>query len=330
MSNRQLLNMQADKLEMLFSSRHIPLRVYGGKDSSTFTRFGISIPANVNISQIERLNREIAISLGAKSARVVHENGALAIEVSKSGVPNIELAELTRELVAIPNLKSLMEKPGTALLGVGTDGVPLLLRLVSPDVAHVLIAGTTGSGKTELARSMIASMIQFQKPRDIGFVIIDPKGGRKFDIPKQFLLKDVSKNVRDGLFALDFVVEQMELRQRKDVSKPLVVFVIDELADLAQTGGDEFVTRMERVLQRGRSAGISVIACTQKPSADAIKSTLMKANFPVRIVGKVGSAVDSVVAAGMGMVGAEKLNGRGDFILVAGGQSIRFQAAKGD
>ncbi|MBI5651103.1 MAG: hypothetical protein HZC40_11770 [Chloroflexi bacterium] len=128
---------------------------------------------------------------------------------------------------------------------------------------------------------------------------------------------------------------EMERRERdastrfaaQQITRPRVVIVIDELADALQTCGRELEDPLTRLVQRGRSAGVSVIACTQKPSASAV-GTLMRANFPVRLVGRVTSADDARVAAGIGGTGAEKLAGRGDFLLIAGGQVIRFQAAQ--
>jgi S-DNA-T family DNA segregation ATPase FtsK/SpoIIIE len=102
--------------------------------------------------------------------------------------------------------------------------------------------------------------------------------------------------------------------------------VLDELADMMQVGGKELGEHLTRLAQRGREAGIHVIACTQKPSSQVL-GALIRANFPARLVGKVVSPEDARVAAGIGGTGAEKLMGRGDFIAVAAGQVLRFQAA---
>ena len=102
--------------------------------------------------------------------------------------------------------------------------------------------------------------------------------------------------------------------------------VLDELADLMQVGGKSFGENLTRLAQRGREAGMHVIACTQKPSSQVL-GALIRANFPVRLVGRVVSPEDARVAAGIGGTGAEKLVGRGDFVAVAAGQVLRFQAA---
>jgi S-DNA-T family DNA segregation ATPase FtsK/SpoIIIE len=191
-----------------------------------------------------------------------------------------------------------------------------------------LIAGTTGSGKTELARTLVASLTLHQKPRDVQIAIFDPKAHSfsAFANVPHLLFPLVSQSA-DTLERMQYLVEEMERRDQMQVIRPRIIVVVDELADVLQTCGKEMETWLTRLVQRGRSAGMSVIACTQKPSA-AVVGTLMRANFPVRMVGRVTSANDALVAAGMGGTGAEKLAGRGDFLLIAGGQVIRFQAAQ--
>ena len=118
----------------------------------------------------------------------------------------------------------------------------------------------------------------------------------------------------------------MEQRDRSRVTDPRVIVAIDELADLVQTGGPAILESLGRLVQRGREAGIHVIGATQKPSS-AVIGPLIKANFPVRLVGHVVSAEDARVAAGVGGTNAERLTGRGDFVAVYGPGLIRFQAA---
>ena len=115
-------------------------------------------------------------------------------------------------------------------------------------------------------------------------------------------------------------------RDRERVSEPRVVVAIDELADLVVAGGPGVARSITRLTQRGREAGLHVLASTQKPTVDAIGS-LVKSNFPARLVGSVASAEDAKVASGLPGTGAEKLLGRGDFLLVVKGELLRFQAA---
>jgi S-DNA-T family DNA segregation ATPase FtsK/SpoIIIE len=158
-------------------------------------------------------------------------------------------------------------------------------------------------------------------------VMIDPKGrgiSGLGDLPH--LMEPVATQVDDALPALRRLVAEMERRDRLARCEPRLVVALDELADLVMVGGREMEALLTRLTQRGREAGIHLIACTQKPTAAAIGS-LIKSNFPVRLVGAVPSPEDAKVAAGIAGTGAEHLLGRGDFLLVAKGQVTRFQAA---
>jgi S-DNA-T family DNA segregation ATPase FtsK/SpoIIIE len=122
------------------------------------------------------------------------------------------------------------------------------------------------------------------------------------------------------------LVAEMEQRDGEGRSEPRLVVVLDELADLVQVGGREMEGLVRRLTQRGREAGVHVVGCTQKPAASVIGG-LVKSNFPVRIVGRVVSPEDAKVATGLAGTGAERLQGEGDFLVVARGQVTRMQAA---
>jgi S-DNA-T family DNA segregation ATPase FtsK/SpoIIIE len=217
--------------------------------------------------------------------------------------------------------------PATAVLGIEETGTPLLLRLSSPDVVHVLLAGTTGSGKTALARTVLASLALFNAPDTLQLLLIDPKE-RGF-APLRVLPHIVGGVVHpaEGAIAqLRNVVTEMERRDKAGLNSPTVVVAIDELADLLQTGGKTVEALITRLTQRGREAGIHLLACTQKPTA-ALIGGAMKANFPVRLVGAVASRDEARYATGIKESGAEKLAGKGDFLLIARGEAVRFQAA---
>jgi S-DNA-T family DNA segregation ATPase FtsK/SpoIIIE len=159
--------------------------------------------------------------------------------------------------------------------------------------------------------------------------VIDPK--RSHDPlfvqgVSRHLLLGVAGTPEESLAALARVVEVMEKRPLSRDPSPRIVVYVDEMADLCQVGGARVVELLTRIAQRGREAGIHLIGCTQKPSSKAIGS-LLKANLPLRLVGRVVSAEDARVASGMAGTGAEKLLGSGDFIAVAMGKVIRFQAA---
>jgi S-DNA-T family DNA segregation ATPase FtsK/SpoIIIE len=140
------------------------------------------------------------------------------------------------------------------------------------------------------------------------------------------LLCPIVEDEGGALEVLGRLVGEMERRDREEVTQPQVVVFIDELADLMMVGGKEMEQVLTRLLQRGRGAGIHVVACVQKPTV-AVIGSLVKSNFPVRIVGSVVSPEDAKVASGLAGTGAERLLGRGDFLVVANGQVVRLQGA---
>ncbi len=325
--DRQRLHVQADRIEWVLYTHKAPARVTGGRVTPRTVQFHLTPAPTTKIAQVERLSEEIALALGARSARIARNNGQLSIEVPRSDMRGLRFGELIERLGRDGQLAQVLHSAGTALLGLDTEGIPVLLRLGAPDVAHVLIAGTTGSGKTEAAKTMLASMVLFQRPRDLQLIVVDPKGS-SFKVLEQLphLLCPIVKNIEDAVANLEWLTEEMQRRADAEMSRPRIVLLLDELADLLMQGGREVESCLTRLVQRGRSAGITVIACTQKPTSSAVGS-LIKANFPVRLVGKVTSAVEAHVASGVAGSGAEKLSGRGDFILIAGGERVRLQVA---
>lgn len=325
--NQQRLHYQADKIEWVLATHKAPARVTGGRVTPRTIQFHISPSPTTKVSKVEGLAEEIALALGAPSARISRQNGKVNVEIPRQDVRPLRFLDLCVQVQGSADMLNAMLVPGTTLLGMAVEGVPLFLRVSAPDVAHVLIAGTTGSGKSQAARTMLASLMVFQRARDVQVIIVDPKGS-EFRVFEQLphLLCPIIKNVEDAVANLEWLVEEMERRQEQSITRPRIVLMIDELADLLMQGGDTVETFLTRLVQRGRSAGISVIACTQKPTASVLGG-LVKANFPVRLVGKVTSASEALVASGLAATGAEKLAGRGDFLLIANGDKVRVQIA---
>ncbi len=236
----------------------------------------------------------------------------------------MELVELCAKLGTVPAC--------CAVLGVEEGGGPLLLRIDSPDVAHVLVAGTTGSGKTALLRTLLLSLAMHNHPGHLQFVLIDPKGrglAGLAGLPHMWRQMGIVQQQAATAATLAAVVTEMERRDQAGVRLPRLVVAIDELADLLQVGGRAVADTLQRLTQRGREAGIHVIAATQRPAATQVDGAV-KANFPVRLVGSVTCAEDARVASGVAGTGAERLLGRGDFLVIAKGQVVRFQAAYAD
>jgi S-DNA-T family DNA segregation ATPase FtsK/SpoIIIE len=321
------LHFQADRIELVLASHKVPVRVTGGTVTPRLVRYRLSTPLGVRVKQVAGLAEEIALSLGVPSCRVYREEGDVQVEVPRADGQGVGLLDICRQLKSGATGKRSRVPPATAILGRDQDGVPLLLRLPSPNVAHVLIAGTTGSGKTALARTIAASLVLWNSQRTLQLVLVDPKG-RGFTpfegLPH--LLVPVVTRTEEALAVLVRLVDEMVRRDSEGRCEPRLVVVIDELADLVQSGGRELEQVLTRLTQRGREAGIHLIACTQKPTA-AVIGSLVKSNFPVRLVGSVTSPEDAKVASGLAGTGADRLLGQGDFLVVAQGQVTRMQAA---
>ena len=327
-TNRDLLNRQADRIESVLASHRVTARVQGGTVSPRWVRFNITPALGARIATVRNLSEELAMALGAQDVRVARVGEDLTVQMPRSDAEPVRLQALMRSLSSIP--------PLTACLGVADDDRPLLLRLPSPAVAHVLVAGATGSGKTELMRNLILSLAQTNRQSKLQVALIDPK--RRGFAPLAGLphvLEDIASTPDTVVGLLRRLVAEMERRDQDGTSSPHIVVAVDELLDvLAMDGpagggrgaGKEIETALTRIAQRGREAGLHLVAGAQKPSA-AVIGPLLKANFPTRLVGRVGSAEDARVATGLAGSGAEKLQGQGDFLAVAAGQLVRFQAA---
>ena len=313
--------LQAARIESVLSAHKVSARVWQATVTPRFVRFDVTTALGTRLNKVSNLAEELAFSLGARATRVYREGGVLHVEVPRETARTVELGALCEKLTTVP--------PNCAVLGVDEGGAPLLLRLDSPDVAHVLLAGTTGSGKTALTRTLLLSLAMHNRPGRLQMVLIDPKG-RGLEplaaLPHVWRRQGVVEDTDAATEVLTALVAEMARRDTARRSLPRIVVAIDELADLLVTGGKPVEEALTRLTQRGREAGIHVVAATQRPSA-ALVGGMVKANFPVRLVGSVVSPEDAKVAAGVSGTEAERLLGRGDFLLVAKGQVIRFQAA---
>ena len=336
---RPYLEAQADRVDAVLAQHNTPGRVVGGTVGPRLIRFFLEPAPHIRFASIERLGDDLAIALRVRNLRIVRSAEGVILEFSNPNPRPVTLLNLLPEAMPMPL--------ATAMLGLTDDGAPLLARLSAPEVAHILISGTTGSGKSALLRTIAASLALTHTSSLLQMLCIDPKG-RAFPafhgIPH--LTRKPIVNVPEALEALHSVARVMESRDQRGetpvinrdaivsqndgiqgTSVPRIVIFIDELADLVMQGEAPFSDVLTRLVQRGRQAGIHVIAATQHP-ASALLGSVMRANFPLRLVGRVVSAADACVASGRAGTNAHLLDGRGDFLAVSGGENpVRFQVA---
>ncbi len=321
---RPYLEYQADRVEAVLAAHRAPGRVTGGTVGPRLIRFFLNPDPATRFAAIKRLADDLALAMRVSTLNVDRDEHGVVLSFANPDPKPVELLALLDDVLPIP--------PATAVLGLTDAGLPLLARLSAPDVAHVLVAGTTGSGKSVLLRTMATSLCLTNAPTALRLLCIDPKG-RTFRslAPAPHLARPIISDPLEAGEALRSLLRTMQVRDRRGElpgeATPRIVVCIDELADLIMAGGDPVVETLTRLAQRGREAGIHLVAATQHPAA-AILGSLMRANFPLRLIGRVASAQDALVASGRGGTEAHLLHGRGDFLAVSGGDlPIRFQVA---
>lgn len=314
---KKMLELQADLIEKTLWDFGLNAQIFAGQVLPRLVVYQVQLGRGQRLRDLTCLHTEIAIALQVPGVLINRRDGAVRIEVPRAKGAKVVLGQIAEHLNQTP-------PPHTALLGISNQGCPLMLYMLSPDVAHVLVAGMTGSGKTELLCSMLSSLAMWSKKRQAQFYLVDPKQRKLASMAGlNAVLESCGAEAAMGL--LERLLIEMERRDIEGYCDPRLYLFIDEVADLVLVGGKTIEAALTRLVQRGREAGLHVIASTQRPSAAVIQG-LMKANFPVRISGSVNSAMDASIALGLPNSGAERLMGKGDMVLAHHGQILRFQA----
>ncbi|MGN1370997.1 MAG: DNA translocase FtsK [Candidatus Coprovivens sp.] len=306
------------------------------------TQYEVAIPSGTKVSRILSINKEIALALAAKDVRIeapIPGKSTVGIEIPNPGVTAVKIREV------LGNIPKEAEK-SKILVSLGKD---LMGRVQTADIAkmpHLLVAGSTGSGKSVCINSFIATMLMRYRPDEVKLVLVDPK---KVELSNYngvpHLLWPVVTDPKKANTALQRVVAMMEDRyetfsdtgvknigsynewidkqKEKDPSfnqekMYYLVVIIDELADLMLVASKEVEDSIMRITQMARAAGIHLIVATQRPSTDVITG-VVKANIPSRISFAVASQIDSRTILDMG--GAEKLLGKGDMLYLPMGEN---------
>lgn len=318
----------AERLSNAINSFGVSAEIVGITRGPTITRFDMELDDGVKLAKITNLSNDIALALGVSSVRIAPITGMLStvgIEVPNRSVSKVYL----RDVLESDNFKNAQPKLSFAL-GKNVSGDCVVGDISA--LPHLLIAGTTGSGKSVCINSLILSLFYKSTPEEVRLIMIDPKMvelGIYNEIPH--LLVPVVTDPKKAAGALQWaVVEMMKrystfaeagVRNLSSYNKerleegleimPRVVIVIDELADLMIYAAKEVEESICRVAQMGRAAGMHLVIATQRPSADVITG-LMKANIPSRIAFAVSSGLESRII--LDQMGAEKLIGRGDML----------------
>lgn len=327
-------------LENVLSNFGITAKVVNATQGPTVTRYEIEPAPGVKVSRIVNLTDDIALNLAAQHIRMeapIPGKSAIGIEVPNKTTEAVHL----RDVLDCSDFK---DARGGIPVGLGKDiaGKPVITDLAK--MPHLLVAGTTGSGKSVCVNTLISSILFSRKPEEVKLLLIDPKMVELSiynGIPH--LMAPVVTDMKKAAAVLRWAVREMEARYKafaasgkRDIKSyneahpkaamPLIVLIIDELADLMMTAPDDIEESISRLAQMARAAGIHMVLATQRPSVNVITGSI-KANVPSRISFAVGSQIDSRTI--LDMAGAEKLLGKGDMLFapIGANKPIRVQGA---
>jgi S-DNA-T family DNA segregation ATPase FtsK/SpoIIIE len=294
------------------------------------TRYELEPAPGVKLNRIVALSDDIALAMKAQSVRIlapIPGKARVGVEVPNTQSTFVYL----KEVLASPEFQKA-DFPLALSLGKDITGQPIIADL--DDMPHLLIAGTTGSGKTVCVNSVVLSLLYKNSPTDLKFVMIDPKMVELMPFNGlPHLLCPVVTDSKKAAVALNWAVNEMEDRYQllakvgarnieayneKQEKLPYIVVVIDEFADLMVVAPEQIENAVQRLAQLSRAVGIHLILATQRPSVDVITGVI-KANLPARISFKVASKVDSRTV--LDMNGADKLLGKGDMLFLKPGES---------
>ena len=327
----------SELLEKVFQDFNIDIQVVNVKLGPVVTLFEIIPAAGIKINTIINLADDISRSMGVGAVRISQIFGTQYLGVE---VPNEQRETVTiRELLSNENFKNTSLK---IPICIGKDISGNIEVIDLSKTPHLLVAGTTGSGKSVFINTLLASILYKFSPDNLRLILIDPKM-LELSVYNDIahLLTPVVTEPKKAIIALKWVCKEMERRyslmneentrsiegynQKSPEKLPYIVVFIDEMADLMMTAGKEVEHYVQRLAQMARACGIHLVMATQRPSVDIITGSI-KANFPSRISFQVASKYDSRTV--LGEIGAEQVHGNGDMLMSKnGGNIIRYQSA---
>ena len=322
-------------LEETLADFGISVKVLDVERGPAITRYELEPAPGLKVQKIVTLSDDIALAMKAQSVRIVAPipgKSRVGVEVPNSQTTVVYL----KEILESPEFQKATSKL-TLALGKDITGNPVIADL--GEMPHLLIAGTTGSGKTVCVNALITSMLYKATPNEVKFMMIDPKMVEMAQFNgSPHLLCPVITDTKKVSAALNWVVGEMEDRyqlfakagtrniegyNQKEQPLPYIVVIVDELADLMMIAQQQIETAITRLAQLSRAVGIHLILATQRPSVDVVTGVI-KANFPARVSFKVASKVDSRTV--LDLNGADKLLGKGDLLFLKPGESKLIRA----
>ncbi len=342
--NKDAIKENVEALEGILKEFGVSAKVVTANIGPAITQYELEVKSGTKVSKITGLNKEIALELGAKDVRIqapIPGKKTVGVELPNKVISPVSIREILEEVPEKKKDRKLLVALGRSIMGNA-------ISLEIDKTPHLLVAGSTGSGKSVCINSMIVSLLMRTKPDEVKLVLVDPKkvelsmyngvphlltpvvtDAKKANIVLQKIVKlmedryDLFENSKTKNIAgyNAYVTKKNEELGEYDKIKllPYIVVIIDELADLMLVAAKEVEDSIMRITQMARAAGIHLIVATQRPSTDVITG-VVKANIPSRIAFAVSSSIDSRTI--LDSSGAEKLLGKGDMLLKPQGENI--------
>lgn len=323
---RHQLEVQSLQIEQVFARRRVPAQVSGGRIRQESIRFELQGQLAAGWDRLRELKAELLTALRARDVNIeVVEDGHLSIEVWPGEMYPVDLLDLQASVSDLT--------PVTAVLGLSEDERPVLLNFQSPQLAHLLIAGGPQAGKTAMLRTIALSLAMANKQSQLQLLVIsgDDTCATETHLlrPINYLphiLAPVIDRPEEARDVFRFLVEEMEYRLSQGVGSPLIFVLIDRVVSLLQQNNQKLLDPLTKLAQRGAAAGIRLVLTTRHPGA-AVLDNFLRAQFPVRLVGRVKDGQAAYAASGIPGSQAELLRGQGDFVAVANETMVSFQGA---
>lgn len=319
-----MLSVQSHQIERVFSHHQVPATVSGGKVSRHTLSFDLQAYFSGGLDRFRGLFEDLKSALGGRQPILANQAGRWQLRIARPAEPAVSLLRL---LATCPDLP-----PATAAIGLATGKQPVLLPFGPRQIHHVMIAGDSGAGKTNLLRTIAVGLARINRQSQIQLIVLNPLGGNEqVERPLRplswlpHMMTDPADDIESCREILRFLVAEMEYRREQRLRQPQIITIVDHLVTLleqSREAGQDII----RLLQHGPRAGIHLVMATRRPESPLI-DTPYRANLSLRLVGRFDQSLGQRRVAGVSVDPATTLYGQGDFLALNGEAVTYFQAA---